>query len=649
MPRSDHAAPSGQAVIISVDFPAPPRSRSHTPPGNALPAGPARRPVSIHDVLTAARIPQAAYDIAVTLARLRGTAATRELIGGRVVREADLARAMADCLGVRVGGIEPVDLIVEDGLRLTRHGPVRIVQTCNAAMEAKFVVPAGLENLAAVGAFIEGMPSAARLVRIGQASEIDACLAERSAATRADQARLSLALDRPEWSARQVMTPSQGFCAATIVWAMLAAVILAPFALLRTLHTASALLYFGCVLIRVLALMHRSRRSGRAEADAARAPGGTLPVYSVLVALHRERTVVGQLVQALDRLDWPRPKLEVMLVCEADDIATIAAAERAIAGRPGFVIVRVPPSQPRTKPKALNFALPLCTGDYVVLYDAEDRPDPCQLRQAHAAFLRGGSELACVQAPLVIRNGEKNWRTGLFALEYAALFRGLLPWLADHGLPITLGGTSNHFRRDRLVEVGAWDSHNVTEDADLGMRLCRHGYRIGIIEAGTSEEAPERWVDWRNQRTRWMKGWMVTWLVHMRNPARLFQDLGPIGFLCFQVLFFGMIASTIAQPFFFAFLALTAWSLTRDAGLPPFTIVLLTVDSINIVFGVAAFAALALKALTPEERRILPKWLWLVHAYWLAISFTAFRALGQLFHAPHHWEKTPHGADAKVE
>jgi len=206
-----------------------------------------------------------------------------------------------------------------------------------------------------------------------------------------------------------------------------------------------------------------------------------------------------------------------------------------------------PPS--RTKPKALNYALPLARGEFVVIYDAEDRPEPDQLRRA---LHRGGPpNLAAVQARLNLYNASDSWLTSQFTIEYCALFDGLLPALDRLSLPIPLGGTSNHFRASALRWLMAWDAFNVTEDADLGIRLARSGYRCQVVASTTHEEAPARLMCWLRQRTRWLKGYVQTWLVHMRSPAALWRELGPRGFLAFQIMVGGTVLSALAHPWFY--------------------------------------------------------------------------------------------------
>jgi cellulose synthase/poly-beta-1,6-N-acetylglucosamine synthase-like glycosyltransferase len=244
-----------------------------------------------------------------------------------------------------------------------------------------------------------------------------------------------------------------------------------------------------------------------------------------MVALYREAAVAEQLISSLKRLDWPAVLLDIKLVCEADDHETITALN-ALALGPCFEIVEVPPCNPRTKPKALTYALAAARGEYLAIYDAEDRPHPQQLREAYARFQTSPAEVACLQAPLIITNAKESWISALFSLEYSGLFRGLLPMLAGSRMPLPLGGTSNHFRTETLLAVGGWDPFNVTEDADLGLRLYRLGYRADVIVRQTLEDAPTAIRVWMAQRSRWFKGWLQTWLVLMRHPRRLARQMG---------------------------------------------------------------------------------------------------------------------------
>jgi hypothetical protein len=238
-----------------------------------------------------------------------------------------------------------------------------------------------------------------------------------------------------------------------------------------------------------------------------RLPDAELPVYTVIAALYREAASVGPLLDAIDALDYPREKLDVIVVLEPDDLQTRAAIARRGA-EPHLQVLIAPAIGPKTKPKALNFALHFARGQFVAVFDAEDAPDPGQLRAALDAFRTTGSEVACAQAKLCIDNLTHSWLSRMFAAEYAGQFEVLLPGLVSLHMPLPLGGSSNHFRTEALRKVGGWDAYNVTEDADLGFRLARFGYRSVIIDSTTSEEAPVRFGGWLRQRSRWMKGWM---------------------------------------------------------------------------------------------------------------------------------------------
>lgn len=623
---------------LAFEIPAPPRRPDHSE------SSPVER------VLRACGVSRVVYRAACEAARRNGSDAGAELIASGAVSEHRLSQAIATCLAIPDERIAASDQILRIHPADPQEGAPRFLKTCDGAFGKKLFLTPVLEMLPVLTDLLARHPQLRSAGRMTTASDVRAHLGNRTLADRADAARLGLAADRPRQSARQVLDGLSFFLGAAVATSAALAVT-HPTAFILAVHALSAIMFFACVLLRLLAASSLLRAKAAASLPRLRAPAmhRPYPVYSVLVALHREEGIVAHLVESLKRLEWPRSRLEIKLVCEGDDTATILAAEAAIAGCPHFEVVMVPPSEPRTKPKALNFALPLTRGEFVVLYDAEDEPHPRQLIEAFEAFDEGGDGLACLQAPLTIRNGGRNWFTGLFALEYAALFRGLLPWLSRHDLPLPLGGTSNHFRRKALVEAGGWDSHNVTEDADLGMRLCREGYRIGTIDAPTSETAPERWVDWRNQRTRWMKGWMQSYLVHMRNPALLLRQLGPIGFVVFQILFFGMIASAIAHPFFLAFTGWAFWTIATGNVPDLIVAALFALDLFNIVAGYFAFILLAGLALEPGERRALRRrFVWL-YPYWFLISFAAFRAFLQLITDPHKWEKTPHGPEAHAD
>jgi cellulose synthase/poly-beta-1,6-N-acetylglucosamine synthase-like glycosyltransferase len=500
-------------------------------------------------------------------------------------------------------------------------------------------------------AMIAIVPEAGRLLTLAQTIEARPGLAERAVVTtpaalrsavwrvganrRVKDSIGTLFEDKGRFSARIVLSGKQGFVAGAGLCALAFATAW-DLPILAIVHLALSLIYMAAILLRAYALHHRRGPPPKPQ------PTERLPVYSVLVALYGEAEVAGQLIFALKQLNWPTAKLDIKLVCEADDRATIAALQAQNLG-PQFEIVEVPVTHPRTKPKALNYALAAARGDFLVIYDAEDRPHPDQLRAAYATFIASPDDVACLQAPLIISNGAASWISAAFALEYAALFRSLLPMLARRRLPMPLGGTSNHLRVADLKACGAWDPYNVTEDADLGLRLYRLGYRCGVIDCPTYEDAPTTFNIWFNQRTRWFKGWLQTWLVMMRSPSKLVAEMGVGPFLIFQLLVGGMLVASLAHPWMIALILTTATYLLL--GFPPpgtGEAMLFLIDIANMLGSYCVFLLLGRKAMLRDEKRQVG-WRWIaVPLYWLMISGAAWRAVFQLHFKPFFWHKTPH-------
>ena len=376
---------------------------------------------------------------------------------------------------------------------------------------------------------------------------------------------------------------------------------------------------------------------------APRIPDRFLPVYTVLVPVFREANVLPGLIQSLRALDYPPAKLEIFLVLEAIDTETQAAvAKLALPGN--FRSLIVPEGGPQTKPKALNYALQFARGDFVVVYDAEDRPQPGQLRRAWDVFRQSPPGLACLQAQLNIYNPRQSWFTRQFTIEYSALFDAILPALEKLRLPVPLGGTSNHFPRATLVDIGAWDPFNVTEDADLGVRIARLGYQTGVLASTTWEEAPPVFRVWLTQRTRWLKGWMQTYLVHTRQLRRLNSELGLRAAIGFHALMGGLIGSALVHPVFYVLLAYH-W-LSGNLLAPSETAagaVMWTIAFINLAFGYAVSILVGVISVWRRRRPDLAVHALLMPIYWLLISFAAYRALYQLARDPYLWEKTEHG------
>ncbi|WP_297736615.1 glycosyltransferase [uncultured Maricaulis sp.] len=358
-----------------------------------------------------------------------------------------------------------------------------------------------------------------------------------------------------------------------------------------------------------------------------------LPTATVMVALYREAAVLPQLAASLAAIDYPRDRIAFKLVLEADDKATIDTA-RGLALDDRFEIVIVPPGEPRTKPRALNYALRLCRSELVTVHDAEDHPHPDQLRRAAEVFRVADPRLACLQAPLNWYNRHETWLTRQFALEYAAHFHALLPLYQRLGWPLPLGGTSNHFRRDALLALGGWDAWNVTEDADLGLRLHAAGCHCGLIEPLTEEEAPLRLSPWIKQRTRWIKGYAQTIAVLLANPRTPWRRVWP------GVLVLGGAAASALLHAPLSLICLGALLLNPSATVA--ALPALAFMAVGYASAIACAAVAVRRAGLPLRRRDLAA----MPAYWLLQTLAALRALRQLILDPHHWEKTEHGVSA---
>ena len=465
---------------------------------------------------------------------------------------------------------------------------------------------------------------------------------KRQSARDLDRAVNGLRRRRPDLSAAE---PLRAWQSAALIFALplLATIaVLAPDRFVFAVATVLALPFFCIVLLRTAALWQTVAARPAAAGIVLRDKSPLrLPRYSVLVPLHDEAAIVPDLLAALEAIDYPTDRIEIFLVLEEKDRATRGAVAAASLP-PHMTAVVVPAGEPQTKPRALNYVLPRTTGDLVVVYDAEDVPEPDQLRRAVEA-LSANPELGCVQARLNVLNAEETLLTRQFAIEYTVLFDCMLPTLEALKLPVPLGGTSNHFTRSALEDVGAWDPFNVTEDADLGIRLARNGWAVGVVASTTWEEAPPDFPSWLRQRTRWLKGWIQTYLVHMRNPRRTARDLGWRQFVGLQVLMGGMILSALVHPWFYVVMA-------ADFTLGPFVTlgndtlsrVVKVVTAANLVLGYASGVALGCIAMAGRGRQRLAAWALLMPIYWLLISIAAYRALYQLVFAPYRWEKTQH-------
>ncbi len=444
----------------------------------------------------------------------------------------------------------------------------------------------------------------------------------------------------PEFSAHQRLTSRQQFFFMLVMlgWVVLWPVV--PLYLYKDLICLLLTALFACMIwLRVLAVTEGagSLKAGPDLDDEA------LPVYSVLVPVFRETSVLPQLIQALERLSYPHDKLDIKLILEETD-TTLRRAVSALDLPSHMEVIVVPPAKPQTKPKALNYALPFARGELLTIYDAEDIPEPMQLRLAAAAFSHLPPDVACLQAELTFYNPNENWLTRQFTVEYATLFKLVLPALAKNGLPLPLGGTSNHFKTDVLRRVGGWDAYNVTEDADIGMRLARSGYRALCLDSLTSEEANTELRNWLNQRARWMKGFLQTWLVHMRNPTQLLRDVGLQGFLVVQAMLLGVVISATLYPVFFG---LAIWHFGFSAfNTAEQSLVYLFLEGCYLGFLCLGSGIMIFSGAMAARRLHYPGW-WSTIAtmpfYWVLMSLAGWMALWQFIHAPFHWNKTRHG------
>jgi hypothetical protein len=447
---------------------------------------------------------------------------------------------------------------------------------------------------------------------------------------------------RPDWSAKTGLAAWQVHWSAIAAGLVTGAMIVAPRMTMEVCALSLSLFFLLAIALRFAAVLNLA--FPKAEPEARRLlSDAELPRYTVFVPLFKEVEILPHLAKALAGLNYPAAKLDIKIVLEEVDAATIEAASKlAFPGNVDLIVV--PDRLPRTKPKALNYALQFATGDLAVIYDAEDRPEPDQLRKAATRFHRASADVACLQARLDYFNASENLLSRQFTIEYATLFRGLLPLLSRFGLPLPLGGTSNHFRIGVLRALGAWDPFNVTEDADLGMRLHRAGYRVETLDSTTYEEACCQSVPWIKQRTRWLKGWMQTFGVHMRSPLTTLRETRLAGFLAFHAYFAGIIVSSLAHPLFYLVLAYDAWNGTLfQRGATLGDDVLLAVAVANFVGGYAVNIALGAMSLRGTKHKGLWPHVLFIPVYWLYVSAAAYRAVWQLFYAPFYWEKTEHG------
>ncbi len=443
----------------------------------------------------------------------------------------------------------------------------------------------------------------------------------------------------PHYSASERMTATQSAAAILLVVAIAVGGIFVPHPFFIAGSLLFSSFFLALIALRIMCLLPDSDFSYPPRVNLA---DEELPVYTVLVPLFRETGVLDQLVGALTELDYPADKLDIKLILEEEDV-DMHRATAQIALPSHFEIVVVPSGKPQTKPRALNYALHFARGSLLCIYDAEDMPDPAQLRIAAETFAAAQPGLACLQARLTFFNADESWLTRQFAVEYASLFGILLPVLAREELPLPLGGTSNHFRVSILERVGGWDPFNVTEDADLGMRLARNGYVTATIDSDTWEEANNDPLSWIKQRSRWLKGFLQTWLVHMRNPVQTYRDLGLAGFWVFQAVTMGVFLSALLHPIL---LGIALYVLFTGHFLDTQSLLSTAMAGLNLAVllpGYGVSMVLGKKALEQQGIDKHGFTIATLPLYWFMMMPAAWLALWDFVVKPFHWRKTSHG------
>jgi cellulose synthase/poly-beta-1,6-N-acetylglucosamine synthase-like glycosyltransferase len=515
----------------------------------------------------------------------------------------------------------------------------RTAQVCCRQRDGGLVIYTAPDSMAetVIAETLRKFPAKAGMFRIVEPATVQSAFAKLRAQQIAENASTRLYMRTPHMSAKFTLVSWQAFFLGVFSLGVPSAFLLWPEMAFAFLHIFVIATFTIAIATRLAAFYGIQRGNMRRLMEDT--PESTFPMYSVLVALHKEAAVAPQIVRSMSRLVWPQSRLEVIYICEEDDHETQEALAK-LQLPASHRILAVPPIGPRTKPKALNFALDQCSGEFVVIYDAEDRPDPMQLREAWQRFAMEGLEVACLQAPLLVSNARSGWLSCLFAAEYTCHFYALLPFLDQQGAPLPLGGTSNHFRREALEKIGAWDPYNVTEDADLGIRLTRHGYRSSVIGLPTLEDAPEKLSEWIPQRTRWIKGWMQTFLVHNRDIHQLYNNIGGKNFVLFEILMISFILSPLLYIISIISFGIIFFDSRQISVFLPnlfyWDIAVFVAGHLSQFFLSAASWRKAFGTRIPMAAAMT------FPGYWVLANFAACRAVWKLVRSPFEWEKTSH-------
>jgi cellulose synthase/poly-beta-1,6-N-acetylglucosamine synthase-like glycosyltransferase/glycosyltransferase involved in cell wall biosynthesis len=448
-------------------------------------------------------------------------------------------------------------------------------------------------------------------------------------------------------SAAQTFSVSQRLFIWAVVGLMIVGLIRRPLMTLQLMVASLSILYFLDTVFNFFIVIRSLGRRDEIrveDQELKRIDEKKLPIYTILCPLYKEAHVVPQFVNAISKLDWPKEKLDVMLLLEEDDVETIETIGQM--DLPAYVrTVIVPDSMPKTKPKACNYGLALARGEYLVIYDAEDIPDPLQLKKAYLGFAKVPANVQCLQAKLNFYNVRQNWLTRFFTAEYSLWFDLTLTGLQSFRSTLPLGGTSNHFRTDNLKLLQGWDPFNVTEDADLGIRLFQKGYRTEILDSTTMEEATSKTKTWIKQRSRWIKGYMQTYLVHMRDISGFVNEKGLMHMFIFQLTVGGKILFVLINPLMWI-TTLTYFTLYVHTApfieavfAPPLSYFAVC----SLVFGNFMFLYSYMIGIGKRKQWDLMKYVFFIPYYWALMSIAASYGLFQLIFKPHYWEKTTHG------
>ncbi len=458
------------------------------------------------------------------------------------------------------------------------------------------------------------------------------------------RATYDLFWSNPSQSAAIVVDPKQIAFVVALGGISLLALTLKPITTLLVLSSLISLTYLFAIsfklLLTIAGSLHEAVEhvSGKEVRDL---ENEDLPIYTILIPLFKEAHILPKINEVLKELDYPLEKLDIKLLLEQDDLETLEAIKN-FKTRSVFDFVVVPNFGPRTKPKACNYGLYQAKGTYLTIFDAEDIPESNQLKKVVALFKKKPENVVCIQAALNYYNSQENFLTKMFTLEYSYWFDYMLRGMERFNIPIPLGGTSNHFRVDRLRELGGWDPYNVTEDADLGIRATARGYRIAILTSTTYEEANSALGNWIRQRSRWIKGYMQTWLVHTRHPIQLFKTVGWRGFLGFHYFIGATPLTFLINPILWGLFIL--WVFIRmkwiDIFFPP---LILYISLFNLLIGNLLVVYMNMIAVFKRRIFFLTIYSLLNPAYWVLHSIAAYKALWQLITKPYYWEKTTHG------